>query len=112
MSLVANWSRRRAMALLGAATATGWFELLRAQTYPRILQGPMVGDTTADSTVLWMRASDAHRIEIEYSTDPTLKGASRSVAVDAQADQDYIVRIPLQDLAPATAYARRSPSAR
>lgn len=107
MSLVRDWSRRRALAVLGAATATGWFELLRAQTYPRILQGPMVGDTSSNSTVLWMRASDAHRIEIEYSTDPTLKGASRSAAIDARPDQDYIVRIPLQDLAPATAYAYR-----
>ena len=107
MSLVKDWSRRRALALLGAATGAGWFELLRAQTYPRILQGPMVGDTSSNSTVLWMRASDAHRIEIEYSTDPTLKGASRSAAIDARHDQDYIVRIPLHDLVPATAYAYR-----
>ena len=98
MSLVKDWSRRRALALLGAATGAGWFELLRAQTYPRILQGPMVGDTSSNSTVLWMRASDAHRIEIEYSTDPTLKGASRSAAIDARHDQDYIVHIPLHDL--------------
>ncbi|MGA0800684.1 MAG: alkaline phosphatase D family protein [Steroidobacteraceae bacterium] len=107
MSMVKDWSRRRAMALLGAATATGWLELLRAQTYPRILQGPMLGDTTSDSTIIWMRASDAHRIEVEYSLDPTMKGAARSVAVNASADQDYIVRIPLQGLAPATAYSYR-----
>ncbi|MFZ9872468.1 MAG: alkaline phosphatase D family protein [Steroidobacteraceae bacterium] len=107
MSIVKDWSRRRAMALLGAATATGWLELLRAQTYPRILQGPMLGDTTSDSTIIWMRASDAHRIEVEYSLDPTMKGAARSVAVNASADQDYIVRIPLQGLAPATAYSYR-----
>ncbi|MGA0054159.1 MAG: alkaline phosphatase D family protein [Steroidobacteraceae bacterium] len=107
MSIVKDWSRRRAMALLGAATATGWLELLRAQTYPRILQGPMLGDTTSDSTIIWMRASDAHRIEVEYSLDPTMKGATRSVAVNASADQDYIVRIPLQGLAPATAYSYR-----
>ena len=107
MSFVKDWSRRRAMALLGAATATGWLELLRAQTYPRILQGPMVGDTTPSSTILWMRASDAHRIEVEYSTDLALKSAVRSVAIDASADQDYIVRIPLQGLSPATSYAYR-----
>ena len=107
MSIVKDWSRRRAMALLGAATATGWLELLRAQTYPRILQGPMLGDTTSDSTIIWMRASDAHRIEVEYSLDPTMKGAARSVAVNASADHDYIVRIPLQGLSPATAYSYR-----
>jgi len=107
MSMVKDWSRRRAMALLGAATATGWLELLRAQTYPRILQGPMLGDTTSDSTIIWMRASDAHRIEVEYSLDPTMKGAARSVAVNASADHDYIVRIPLQGLSPATAYSYR-----
>jgi alkaline phosphatase D len=107
MSIVKDWSRRRAMALLGAATATGWLELLRAQTYPRILQGPMLGDTTSDSTIIWMRASDAHRIEVEYSLDPTMKGAARSVAVNASADQDYIVRIPLHGLSPATAYSYR-----
>ncbi len=107
MSIVKDWSRRRAMTVFGAAAVTGWFELLRAQTYPRILQGPMLGDTTSDSTIIWMRASDAHRIEVEYSTDLTLKGATRSIAIDASPDQDYIVRIPLQGLSPATSYAYR-----
>lgn len=107
MSRVKDWSRRRALALLAAASGAGWLDLLRAQTYPRILQGPMIGDTASDSTVLWMRASDAHRLEIEYSTDPTLKGAVRSIAVDARPDQDYIVRIRLQGLSPATAYSYR-----
>lgn len=107
MSSIKAWTRRHAIALLGAAAGAGWLEQLRAQTYPRILQGPMVGDTSADSTVLWMRASDAHRIEVEYSTDPALKSAVRSVAVEASTADDYIVRVPLQGLSPATSYSYR-----
>ena len=41
------------------------------------------------------------------ATAPPLKGAVRSIAVAARPDQDYIVRIRLQGLSPATAYSYR-----
>jgi alkaline phosphatase D len=98
-------------AFLGSAIAAGLLPPFRAFAaspgYPRLMEGPMVGATTADSITFWGRTSGDFDVEVEYSTDPKLAGARRSVPVRASAATDHTVRITVGGLAPATRYHYR-----
>lgn len=96
---------------VGSAVAAALLRPLRAfgavPGYPRLMEGPMVGATTADSITFWGRASGEFDVAVEYSTDRNLANAVTSAPVRATAATDHTVRITVGGLAPATRYFYR-----
>ncbi len=93
---------------LGSALATALLRPLRsfaaAPGYPRLMEGPMIGATGADSITFWGRASGEFDVEVEYSTDRFFGATRKSAPVRARAADDFTVRIAVGGLAPATRY--------
>ena len=75
--------------------------------YPRLMQGPMVGVVTPTSVDVWMRASGAFPVQVEYGTGPALMDVRRTRPVLATKEEDYVVTARLDSLAPGTAYYYR-----
>ena len=96
---------------LGSAAAAALMRPFRAFAaapgYPRLMEGPMVGATTAESITFWGRASGEYDVAVEYSTDRNLAGALQSAPVRATAASDHTVRVTVAGLAPATRYYYR-----
>ncbi len=96
---------------VGSTLATALLRPLRAFAaapgYPRLMEGPMIGATTARSVTFWGRASGEFDVVVEYSTDRNLQGAVQSAPVRATAADDHTVRITVTGLAPATRYYYR-----
>jgi len=96
---------------IGSAVAAALLRPLRALAaapgYPRLMEGPMVGTTTADSITFWGRASGEFDVAVEYSTDRNLANAVTSAPARATAASDHTVRVTVAGLAPATRYYYR-----
>jgi len=96
---------------IGSALATALLRPLRsfaaAPGYPRLMEGPMIGATGADSITFWGRASGEFEVEVEYSTDRFFGATRKSAPVRASAEDDFTVRIAVGGLAPATRYYYR-----
>jgi alkaline phosphatase D len=92
---------------LAAAALRPWRAFAAAPGYPRLMEGPMIGATTADSITFWGRANGEFDVEVEYSTDPMFQSPMRSGPVRAVAATDFTVRITVGGLAPATRYFYR-----
>lgn len=82
-----------------------------------LAQGIAVGDVTSDSAVLWTRTDGPALVRIEYApvhTEEQEQKASRRQAslktvspVETSAEQDFIVKVRVQNLLPATHYRYR-----
>jgi alkaline phosphatase D len=79
-------------------------------------QGVAVGDVSSHSAVLWLRTEGPARVRLEHgplSSDPAhnakaFEPAGRQpVAYETEADRDYTLAIPLDDLRPSTPYGFR-----
>jgi alkaline phosphatase D len=96
---------------LGSALAAAVLRPFRAfgaaPGYPRLMEGPMVGPSTADSITLWGRANGDFDVDVEYSTDPLFGSTKVSAPVRATAETDHTVRITVGGLEPATRYYYR-----
>jgi alkaline phosphatase D len=96
---------------LGSALATALLRPLRsfaaAPGYPRLMEGPMIGATFADSITFWGRASGEFDVEVEYSANSFFGATQKSAPVRARAADDFTVRITVGGLAPATRYFYR-----
>ncbi len=74
--------------------------------YPRFMQGPMVGAVTPSEIIIWGRLSGPFRGEIEFATTNTFDD-SRSLAMTASKDEDYVLKWHLTGLEPDTRYYYR-----
>ena len=96
---------------LGSALAAAVLRPFRAfgaaPGYPRLMEGPMVGPSTADSITLWGRANGDFDVDVEYSTDPLFGSTKVSAPVRATPETDHTVRIAVGGLQPATRYYYR-----
>ena len=92
---------------LAAAALRPFWAFAAAPGYPRLMEGPMIGATTADSITFWGRASGEFDVEVEYSTDPMFGATRQSAPVRAAAESDHTVRITVTGLMPATRYFYR-----
>jgi alkaline phosphatase D len=92
---------------LAAAALRPFRALGAAPGYPRLMEGPMIGATTADSITFWGRASGEFDVQVEYSADPLFRDTTMSAPLRATAASDYTVRIVVGGLAPATRYSYR-----
>ncbi len=99
--------RRR---LLGTAAGTAGLALLpwRANAavlgYPRLLQGPMVGDTGPNHLTIWGRASGPYPLSVEYSRDREFSRPQRSAAVPTSTASDFAAAVRIDGLEPGTRY--------
>ena len=92
------------LAALFTAIPRGWAEVLG---YPRALQGPMIGSPGPDHFTVWVRASGAFEVSLEYSTDRYFKTVSKGSSAVASADRDCCVVLHADGLQPDTTYFYR-----
>lgn len=107
MSETAPFDSSRRETLRGALYALpAWlaWPLAAAEVRPRLLQGPMLGDTGADYFTVWGRFSERVPIAIEYAENPQMNGARRSPSVLPEATNDYVAVVRVTGLIPATVY--------
>ncbi len=99
--------RRR---LLGTAAGSAGLALMpwRAggapRGYPRLLQGPMVGDTGPRHLTIWGRANGPYPLSVEYSADRDFARPQRSVAVPTTTAGDFAAVVRIEGLEPGTRY--------
>lgn len=96
-----------AAGVLASACALPGRLLAAAAGYPRLLQGPMIGTTTADSFTVWSRASDSLNVCVEYATDRGFRDSRTTAAQVASSGEDLVTRITVDGLQPDTTYFYR-----
>ena len=100
---------RRRSFLMGATGITAllalvprsWAEVLG---YPRALQGPMIGSPGPNHFTVWVRASGAFEVALEYSTDRDFREVFQGPSVLARAEDDCCVVLRAEGLQPDTPY--------
>jgi alkaline phosphatase D len=99
----------------GLLAGAAWVALLtsttrqpaRAQSKtgnPRIMEGPMLGATTATTALMWARANGPYAVSVAYSEHPLLENSKTTPAVTPSDVTDFCVRLELTGLKPATRY--------
>lgn len=84
-----------------------WVEECPAQDpdgYPRAMQGPVLGDVTAESFRVWARMSWTFPVQVAYSTDRDFSHEQVTPAIVPSKQSDYCVTIPVAGLAANTTY--------
>ncbi|MBD2840976.1 alkaline phosphatase D family protein [Erythrobacter rubeus] len=74
---------------------------------PRLLLGPMMGDTGADYATIWMMASGPFSLVVEYARDAEMTDAARVPVIRPDPAQDHVVVARLTSLEPLTEYFYR-----
>ncbi len=102
-------SRLRRRILGAAAGAAGlafapWRTMASTFGYPRLQQGPMIGDTGPTRLTIWGRANGAYTIAFEYSKDRAFTAPLRSAAVATSAASDFTAVVSIDGLKPGTPY--------
>lgn len=72
--------------------------------YPRALQGPMMGAPGPNHLTVWVRASGAFPVTLEYSTDRDFRTVIEGPTVEARAEDDCCVVLKVEGLSPGTDY--------
>ncbi len=102
--------RRRLLAsgaaLAGLLTPLGAFAQSWTGTY-RLTDGPMLGAVHPDRASFFTRASAPVAVQIEYALSEDFSDARRSAPVTPTAAGDYVARIEVEGLTPATTYHYR-----
>lgn len=91
-------------AALGALLALPGRVLSQALGYPRALSGPMVGSPGPGHFTVWVRASGAFPVTLEYSTDRDFRTVIEGPTVVASAEDDCCVVLKAEGLQPDTDY--------
>jgi len=78
------------LAALFSAIPRSWAEALG---YPRALQGPMIGSPGPNHFTVWVRASGAFEVKLEYSTDRDFKTVLQGSSAIANAGNDCCVTL-------------------
>ena len=76
----------------------------RVLGYPRALDGPMVGASGPDHFSVWVRASGAFDVTLEYATDRDFRNVVTGPTVHAQMASDCCVTLRVDGLQPDTPY--------
>ncbi|MBW3651519.1 MAG: alkaline phosphatase D family protein [Actinobacteria bacterium] len=72
-----------------------------------VTHGVAAGDVTAESALVWCRASGPGRMQVVYGTHPgrvAARGARHSRSVPLEADHDFIGQVTLDGLEPGSRY--------
>jgi len=72
-----------------------------------LVSEPIVGDVTADSALVWARASREAILRIEYGTEAELTAAQFTEPVRLSLERDFTAKVPLEGLRPGTRYFYR-----
>ncbi|WP_421729545.1 alkaline phosphatase D family protein [Brevundimonas sp.] len=72
--------------------------------YPRALQGPMVGAPGPNHMTIWVRASGAFPVTVEYSTDRDFGTVIQGPTQTARAEDDLCLTFRVEGLKPDTDY--------
>jgi alkaline phosphatase D len=100
-----NGLRRR---LLGAGLAFVPWRLIAAPLgYPRLLQGPMIGEVGPTHVTIWGRASGPYPLSVEYSKSRDFATPSRSAALTTSESGDLCGVVRIEGLEPGTRYFYR-----
>lgn len=75
--------------------------------YPRALEGPMVGAPGSDHFTIWVRASGAFPVELEYSPDRDFTTVHKGSSELAGSESDYCVTLRAEGLTADTVYYYR-----
>lgn len=78
--------------------------LAEALGYPRALNGPMVGAPGPGHFTVWVRASGAFPVSLEYSTDRDFTTVLQGPTIEARAENDCCVVLRVEGLKPDTDY--------
>jgi alkaline phosphatase D len=70
--------------------------------------GYIVGDVTADSAVVWLRAEPGSKVTLYFGLDPSLGSYSTLGPISVDDFADYTVQFYLEKLAPASVYYYRA----
>jgi len=76
-------------------------------SYPRIMQGPMIGPAGDREIVIWGRLSGAFPVEIEISEDAWFSTSRRTAPITPNAEDDFVFTVRIDGLKPDTAYYYR-----
>jgi alkaline phosphatase D len=93
--------RRLLCAGLAAAPCAAWSLPLG---YPRLLQGPMIGEVGPTHVTIWGRASGPYPLTVEYSKSRDFDSSRTSPAVAATEAGDLTAVVRIDGLEPATTY--------
>ena len=100
-----NLLRRRLMQAGTAGLALQpWRALVAARGYPRLLQGPMVGDVGPRHVTLWGRASGPYPLSVQYATDREFSSPRTSGPVTTSDAGDLTGVVRIDGLEPGTRY--------
>jgi len=101
-----NFGRRGFMAggLFAGLMAYAPRSLAEALGYPRSLQGPMVGAPGPNHFTIWVRASGAFDVLLEYASDREFTDVKRTAPVRATAEGDFCVHLRAEGLQPGRTY--------
>jgi len=71
------------------------------------VSGPIVGDVTAESALIWARANREAILQVEYGTEAELATSQFTEPVRLSPDRDFTVKVSLDGLRPHTRYFYR-----
>jgi alkaline phosphatase D len=90
-----------ALATLLSAMPTSWAAVLG---YPRALQGPMIGAPGPHHFTVWVRASGAFEVALEYATDRDFSTVLHGTRAVARSEDDCCVVLRAEGLQADTPY--------
>lgn len=67
--------------------------------------GPLVGGVTSDSAQVWVRTNTAARVKIQIANAADTANTKFSRELESDADSDFTLNVPLEQLSPATSYS-------
>lgn len=91
-------------ASLSALLAAAPRALAEVLGYPRALQGPMVGSPGPSHFTVWVRASGAFPVTVEYSTDRDFETVIQGPTATARIEDDCCVTLRVEGVQPDTDY--------
>ncbi|HYM87343.1 MAG TPA: twin-arginine translocation signal domain-containing protein, partial [Pseudoxanthomonas sp.] len=83
-----NFLKGSGLAALFAAIPRSWAGVVG---YPRALQGPMIGSPGPNHFTVWVRASGAFEVSLEYSTTRDFRQVLKGSSALAKSDEDCCV---------------------
>ncbi|MCW5572031.1 MAG: alkaline phosphatase D family protein [Steroidobacteraceae bacterium] len=105
-SMIDPLRRRLLGATAGAAglALAPWRALAATLGYPRLQQGPMIGDTGPQHLTIWGRANGPYPIAFQYSKDREFRAPLTSAAVATDAASDFTAAVRIDGLEPGATY--------
>ncbi len=90
--------------LITALSPSETMQQLLGEPDHRLVHGPMLGQVTATTAALWVRTWERGLVQVLCYTDPALQAMVGRYQAQADEQNDYVAKIPIKDLEPATDY--------